>query len=223
MTLGILGGVGPAATVNFLETLIAITPARRDQDHIETIVYNDPTVPDRTDAIRGDDDVREHLVANAEALDRMDVEHIVIASNLTHYWFDDVAAAVDAEMLHMIRAVSEEISEQEYDRVGLLTTTTARDIGLYERFLDDAEPVYPDEMDAVMEAIYQYKAGHEADARRRVDDLVRELSTEVDALVLGCTEFSAMEWTEVGPTIDPVEVVAGECVEELYSGNALGD
>lgn len=223
MTLGILGGVGPAATVNFLETLIAITPARRDQDHIETIVYNDPTVPDRTDAIRGDDDVREHLVANAEALDRMGVGRIVIASNLTHYWFDDVAAAVDAEMLHMIRAVSEEIGEQEYDRVGLLTTTTARDIGLYERFLDDAESVYPDEMDAVMEAIYQYKAGHEADARRRVDDLVRELSTEVDALVLGCTEFSAMEWTEVGPTIDPVEVVAGECVEKLYSGNALGD
>ena len=220
MTLGVLGGVGPAATVNFLETLIAITPARKDQDHIETIVYNDPTVPDRTDAIRGEDDVREHLVANARTLDRMDVEYIVIASNLTHYWFDDVASAVDAEVIHMIRAVSEEIGDQGegYDRVGLLTTTTAREIGLYERFLDDVELAYPAEMETVMESIYRYKAGHESAARRQIDDLVRDLSAEVDALVLGCTEFSAMEWTDVGPTIDPVEVLASRCVERIARG-----
>jgi aspartate racemase len=219
MALGVLGGVGPAATVHFLETLIATTPARRDQDHIETIVYNDPTVPDRTDAIRGEDDVRDHLVANAEALDRMDVEieYVVIASNLTHHWFDDVAAAVDAEAIHVIRTACDEIRERGYERVGLLTTTTAREIGLYERFLDDVEVAYPEEMDAVMESIYRYKAGDEAEARRRIDDQVRELSAEVDALVLGCTEFSAMEWTGVGPTIDPVEVVAAECVERLYT------
>lgn len=218
MTLGVLGGVGPAATVNFLEMLIATTPARKDQDHIETIIYNDPTVPDRTDAIRGEDDVREHLVANAKALDRMDVEYVVIASNLTHYWFDDVADAVDAEMIHMIGSVCDEISEQGHERVGLLTTTTARAIGLYERFLDDVELVYPEAMDVAMESIYQYKAGHEADARRQIDDVARELSAEVDALVLGCTEFSAMEWTDVGPSIDPVEVLAGECIDRLYSG-----
>ncbi len=220
MTLGVLGGVGPAATVNFLETLIAITPAHTDQDHIETIIYNDPTVPDRTDAIRGEDDVRDHLVANARALDRMHVEYVVIASNLTHYWFDDVADAVDAEMIHMIETACDEIREQGHERVGLLTTTTAREIGLYERFLDDVELVYPEEMDTVMESIYRYKAGDEADARHRIDDVARELSAEVDALVLGCTEFSAMEWTDVGPTIDPVEVLAGECVDMLYSGDA---
>jgi aspartate racemase len=219
MALGVLGGVGPAATVHFLETLIATTPARRDQDHIETIVYNDPTVPDRTDAIRGEDDVRDHLVANAEALDRTGVECVVIASNLTHYWFDDVADAVDAEMLHLIRTACDEIGERGYERVGLLTTTTAREIGLYERFLDDVGIAYPEEMDAVMESIYRYKAGDEADARRRIDDVVRDLSTEVDALVLGCTEFSAMEWSGVGPTIDPVEIAAGECVERLYTGD----
>lgn len=218
MTLGILGGIGPAATVHFLETLIATTPAQKDQDHIETIIYNDPTIPDRTDAIRGEDDVRDHLVANAKALDRVGVEYVTIASNLTHYWFDDIADAVDAEMIHMIQAVCDEISEQGYERVGLLTTTTARQIGLYERFLDNIELVYPEEMDIVMESIYRYKAGHKADAQHQIDNVARELSEEVDAIVLGCTEFSAMEWTEIDPTVDPVEVLADECVDTLYSG-----
>ena len=218
MTLGILGGIGPAATVHFLETLIATTPAQKDQDHIETIIYNDPTIPDRTDAIRGEDDVRDHLVANAKALDRVGVEYVTIASNLTHYWFDDIADAVDAEMIHMIQTVCDEISEQGYERVGLLTTTTARQIGLYERFLDNIELVYPEEMDIVMESIYRYKAGHKADAQHQIDNVARELSEEVDAIVLGCTEFSAMEWTEIDPTVDPVEVLADECVDTLYSG-----
>lgn len=215
--LGVLGGVGPDATVNFLETLLAVTPAERDQDHIESIIYNDPTIPDRTEAIRGTDDVRDQLVANATALDTMCVDSIVIASNLTHYWYDDVAAAVDADVVHMIRAACDAIVERGYRRVGVLATTTARDVGLYEDALDGraVDLVYPEPMEPLMDAIYQYKAGQKRAAQESIEDLVAELASAVDAVVLGCTEFSAMEWSLPVPTIDPVEVVARDVVREL--------
>lgn len=213
MTVGILGGVGPAATVNFMETLLEVTPAQRDQDHIPSIVYNDPTIPDRSAAIRGTDDVRDQLVTNAEALDRMGIDYLVIASNLTHYWFDDVATAVDAQALHMIRAVCETIRARDYQRVGLLTTTTARDVGLYEQWLDEVELVYPESMRPVMDAIYRYKAGREREAQRVIDAIGHDLATDVDALVLGCTEFSAMEWTVGTPTLDPVEILSRRLVD----------
>lgn len=216
--LGVLGGVGPAATVNFLETLLAVTPAERDQDHIESIVYNDPTIPDRTEAIRGTDDVRDQLVANATALDTMGAESIVIASNLTHYWYDDVAAAVDAEVLHMIRAACDTIAECGYRRVGVLATTTARDVGLYEEFVNGGvDLVYPEPMAPLMDAIYEYKAGRKRAAQASIAELVADLTSEVDAVVLGCTEFSAMEWSLSVPTIDPVEVVARDVVREFAS------
>lgn len=217
MTVGVLGGVGPAATVNFLETLIEVTPAQRDQDHIPSIVHNDPTIPDRTAAIRGTDDVRDQLVANAEALDRMGVDYLVIASNLTHYWFDEVATAVDAQALHMIQAVCETIRARDYHRVGLLTTTTARDVGLYEQWVDEVDIVYPDAMSTAMDAIYRYKAGREAEANRMLEEIVSDLAADVDALVLGCTEFSAMEWSVETPTLDPVEKLAKRVVERYPS------
>lgn len=213
MTVGILGGVGPAATVNFMETLLEVTPARRDQDHIPSIVHNDPTIPDRPAAIRGTDDVRDQLVANAEALDRLGVEYLVIASNLTHYWFEDVATAVDARALHMIRAVCETIHARDYQRIGLLTTTAARDVGLYEQWLDEVDIVYPDAMSTAMDAIYRYKAGQEAAANRMLEDIVHDLAADVEVLVLGCTEFSAMEWAVETPTLDPVEVLARRVVD----------
>ncbi len=217
--LGVLGGVGPAATVNFLETLLAVTPAERDQDHVESIVYNDPTIPDRTEAIRGTDDVREQLVANASALDSMSVDSIVIASNLTHYWYDDVAAAVDADVLHMIRAACDAIAG-EYGRVGVLSTTTARDVGLYKEFLDEeVDLVHPEPMEPLMDAIYQYKAGDKRAAQESITELVDDLASDVDAVVLGCTEFSAMEWSLSVPTIDPVEVVARDVVREFVPGS----
>ncbi len=214
--LGVLGGVGPAATVNFLDTLLAVTPAERDQGHIPTIVYNDPTVPDRTDAIYWTDEVLDHLVANASALDTMEVTHLVIASNLTHHWFDDIEAVVDADMLHMIALACEELGTTDIETVGLLTTSTARDVELYEPYLGDITPVYPDSMGDMMDAIYQFKAGNEREAEARMHGVAHEIVGEVDALVLGCTEFSAMDWDVSCPVIDPVEVTARKCVELLY-------
>lgn len=219
MTLGVLGGLGPGATVQFMEALLAATPAERDQDHLETVVYNDPTVPDRTAAIRGEDDVGDQLVANARALDRLGVDYLVIASNLTHYWYDAVDAAVEADVVHVVRAACAAVEARGYDRVGLLTTSTAREIGLYEGVLEGVELVYPDRMDAAMDAIYAYKAGRTDAAGREMAGIARDLAADVDALVLGCTEFSAMAVTAPCPVIDPLAVVARDLVELVSEGD----
>ncbi len=94
----------------------------------------------------------------------MGATHPVIASNLTYHWFD----GIDVEMLHVIALTCETLRAMEVERVGLLASITAREIGLYEEFLGEITPVYPADMDVVMDAMYRYKAGEEAAAEREM-------------------------------------------------------
>lgn len=216
-TLGILGGLGPEATVSFMSEVIRLTPAERDQDHIEMIVYNDPKVPDRNYPERRDGDgPLPRLTRNARRLERAGADLIVIPSNTTHRYHADIDESVDVPVPHMVSILGDHLAATEMDHVGVLTTKTAADIGLFESAL--AEPgidvTYPGDMDGVMEAIYAFKRGEKATAKRMLETFVDELTAAgVDAVVLGCTEFSALEWTRGIEPIDTASVLATRCVE----------
>jgi aspartate racemase len=214
LMLGVLGGLGPGATVHFLDRLVEVTPAYKDQQHIETLVYNDPTVPDRTEAILGDGISPEHqLVENAKLLDEAGCEVIVIDSNTTHYYYDVITVTVDADVPHMMRLVAEELECRELESVGVLTTEPAIEIGLY----DDVAPevVYPEDIDTLMSAMYSYKAGEQVRAEQQYVEGVESVPDHVDGYVVGCTDFSALSWPLDKPTVDALDVLAEWCVERF--------
>lgn len=211
MALGVLGGLGPGATVHFMDRLVEMTPAESDQDHIETLVYNDPTVPDRTEAILGDGPSPEdQLVENAKTLDREGCDAIVISSNTTHYYHDAIDSSAAAEVPHLMRLVEKELENRGLSSVGIITTVPAMKMGLYDNVAE--EVVYPEKSNSLSEAMYSYKAGEQERATDRYLESVESTPAHVDGYVVGCTDFSALSVPLSKPTIDALDVLVEWCI-----------
>jgi aspartate racemase len=197
--LGIFGGMGPEATANMYQLIVQLTPAKRDQEHIPTLIYSFPQVPDRTSAIQsGDPSIVPYLVEGVTRLRNAGASFIIIPCNTAHYYYDRMQAAVDIPILHMIRETVRQVVARypQCRRIGLLATSGTIRSGLYEKEFTASgrQTIIPDEAveaDDVMQAIARIKAG---DTGRESEDLLAAAGAHLEAkgaqvLVLGCTEI----------------------------------
>lgn len=197
--LGIFGGMGPEATANLYQLIVQLTPAKRDQDHIPTLMYSLPQVPDRTAAIQAKDpSIVPYLVEGVTRLEKAGATFIVIPCNTAHFFYDEMQKAVRIPILHMIREVVAEVPRlhPKARKVGLLATTGTLDTGLYEkelkaRGLEVVKPRGEIQSACVMKAVYGIKSGLD---RRQCEDWLFEAGEDVVAqgaeiIVLGCTEI----------------------------------
>jgi len=197
--LGIFGGMGPEATANLYQLVVKSTPAKKDQDHIPTLMYSLPQVPDRTAAIQsGDPSIVPWLVEGVTRLERAGATFIVIPCNTAHYYFDQMQAAVHIPIIHLIRETVAEVGVKhpKAKRIGLLATSATIQTGLYEKELKARgyAVLVPDgavQTACVMKAVYGIKAGtspkENEDLLARAGSLLETQGAEV--IVLGCTEI----------------------------------
>ena len=197
--LGIFGGMGPEATANMYQFIVRLTPAQQDQDHIPTLVYSLPQVPDRTAAILNrDPSIVPWLVEGVTRLERSGASFIIIPCNTVHYFYDDMQRAVKIPILNMIREAGDEVARSYPDRkrVGLLATQGTLATGLYTKELEARgfTVIVPDEdveTKYVMGVIYDIKAGRN---RNRSEDLLAKAGRHLEkkgaqVILLGCTEI----------------------------------
>ncbi|GAH53208.1 unnamed protein product, partial [marine sediment metagenome] len=101
--IGILGGMGPEATVDLFHKIIKFTPAKKDQDHFRIIIDNNPKIPDRTAAILGKgEDPLPALQETARNLEKAGVDFIIIPCNTAHYFLPQIQKSVNIPVLNMI-------------------------------------------------------------------------------------------------------------------------
>ncbi len=194
--IGVFGGMGPSATVDFLDKLVRLTPASRDQDHLPVIVASLPHIHDRSSAIlgRGRDPLPQ-LLAGIAMLNRAEVGVIAIPCNSSHHWFDDMSRSSKAPLLHIAKACVEAIAPDSASRVVIFATRGALASGFYQRELlarglDFMLPEPDGAQKQVDACIREVKAGNtEAGAQhlaQACQDVVRQGAT---ALIMGCTEI----------------------------------
>ncbi|MGA2990632.1 MAG: amino acid racemase [Candidatus Korobacteraceae bacterium] len=112
-TVGILGGMGPLATVDLFEKIIKSTPAAKDAEHLRIIIDNNPQIPSRRLAItRGTESPLPALIASARGLENAGADFIAIACNTAHYWIDDLRRAVGIPILNMITCCASYVAER---------------------------------------------------------------------------------------------------------------
>lgn len=217
-TLGVLGGMGPQATASFMSAVIDRTPASRDQDHVPMVVYNDPTVPDRSAAILEDgDDPVPQLRENARELERAGADLVAVPCNTFHYFYESVRPAVDVPVLHMIRETADVLVDRGVDEVGLLATEGTLRTGVYHDVLEEYGVAVrePADTDAVMDAIYRIKAGEHDRPRAALESACDAFVADgVSAVVAGCTEIPLV-LDERPALVDPMAVLADACVREV--------
>jgi aspartate racemase len=199
VVLGIFGGMGPEATANLYQLIVKLTPATRDQDHIPTLIYSLPQVPDRTAAIKsGDMTIVPYLVEGVTRLERAGASFIVIPCNTAHYFYEPMQKAVKIPIVHMIRETVAEVAAKypKVRKVGLLATSGTIASGLYEKEFAarGIAVVVPDpdlEENLVMKAVYNIKAGGD---KRQAEEWLSLAGKSVEqkgaeVVVLGCTEI----------------------------------
>lgn len=235
-TVGVLGGMGPAATVDFLAKIIAATPAERDQDHLHVLVDCNPQVPDRTAFLRSQgEDPRPLLIAMAKGLDQSGASFLVMPCNTAHAFGDDIRAAVSIPLVDWPAVVADAVLEAGVKRVGILATTGTIFADIYRipleaRGIQCVVPTAPGQAE-VMRSIYGIEGikrlGPQSPVARHAlmagaGDVVAQGAT---AVVLACTEFSlvrALGELEVGvPVFDASEIVARHVVSRAL-GHAVG-
>ncbi|HEV2677025.1 MAG TPA: amino acid racemase [Aliidongia sp.] len=223
--LGVLGGMGPAATADFLAKLVLMTPAASDQDHLPVIAQSIPTIPDRSSAILGQGP--SPLPALTAGLARLRAAGCILAvmpCNSAHYWFDALAGTLP--MLHIVDAVARSLRFQgiEGGPIGLLATGGTVAAGIYQDRLagtgyDLVVPAPEDQVELVDPSIRAIKAGDLDGARVALRLALARLQTRgVGATVLGCTELPLVLRPEPAAThllIDSTAALAQACVAAL--------
>ena len=196
-TLGIIGGVGPLATMFIGEMIVRLTRATKDQEHVHTIIDNDTSIPDRTAFIL--DSSKENpvpvLQKDAIKLANAGADLICIPCNTAHTFYDELVAASPVPVLHMIRETAKRSKSVGATRVGVLATDGTIYSKVYQNalFEQGIEPVIPEEhvQKKVMSVIYDYvKAGKEI-TYEQWDEIASHMKElQCDRVVLGCTELS---------------------------------
>jgi aspartate racemase len=196
-TLGIIGGVGPLATMFIGEMIVRRTKATKDQEHLHTIIDNDTNIPDRTAFIL--DNTKENpvpvIVADAKKLASVGADMIAIPCNTAHTFYDDIVDGSPVPVLHMIRETAKRAYDLGAERVGILATTGTLTSRMYQDALEEfgITPVVPDDTmkEKVMSIIYDYvKAGKDVSKEDWQPIEEAMLALNCDRIVLGCTELS---------------------------------
>ena len=214
-TIGILGGMGPLATVDLFRKITVHTDSKSDQEHPRVVIDSNTDIADRTEALlHGGADPTPEMIKSAQHLERIGADVLIMPCNTAHCFYDAVAASVHIPMLHMIALTCDALRERGVKRAGLLATDGTVQTGIYRRTfvgsgVELLEPVGNDQR-AVMDVIYNgVKAGdlaHDVGPFRAACESL--LAAGAQALVLGCTElplaFSLyhLDYPAVDPTLE---------------------
>ncbi|MFC5430716.1 amino acid racemase [Paraburkholderia denitrificans] len=230
--VGVVGGVGPAATVDFLSKVVRNTPASCDQDHIKLLVEQNPQIPDRTENLIGDGaDPTVSLYATCKKLEDGGADIIAIPCNTAHAFVDRIQPYLGVPIVNMLAVTVSYLREAfpGLRDIGVLATSGTIDSGVYRKALEaqGLRQVAPGPalQARVMEAIYGktgVKAGFttgqcQEDIAAAVDGLIE---AGVEVIVLGCTELPILlpggEFAGTGggivQLVDPTEVLARKCI-----------
>ncbi len=218
--VGVIGGMGPEATVELLRRIIQRTPADDDSDHIHMLVENSPRIPSRiTHLIDGTgEDPTPELVRIARNLEAAGATMLAMPCNTAHCYALAISIAVAIPLLDMVQLAAGRVHETAPGpRVGLLASTAVHRTGLYASALArlGMAVVSPASQDEVMLLIRAVKRGDTgAPLQQRLRKIAMELAAHSDSLLIACTELSviAQALPTTPPSVDALDVLTDAIV-----------
>lgn len=209
--IGVLGGMGPAATVDFLGKLVALAEAATDRDHPRVIIDSNPHVPDRNAALRGEGpSPGPVLAAMARGLEAAGATLLAMPCNAAHAWAADIRAVTRLPFISMVEASVAEAVALRCTNLGLIAVAATLDAGLYQsRLAAHGIGIVEPDRAAVAALVGRIKAGAagagEADDAQALVEQCR--AAGADGIIAACTEL-------------PLVLHAGNCGLPLIDSSA---
>jgi len=221
--IGILGGMGPEATIDLFTKIVKGTKAKKDQDHLRIMIDNNPKIPDRTLAIqRKGPSPLTQLIRSAKLLENAGADFIVIPCVTAHHFFEPLQKRVKIPFLHLVEETVKYIQTRlkGIRKIGLIATTGTIQTGLFQKAFSNhvIELILPTpevQKKWVMEAIYGKKGikviGPSENSKRLILKASESLIKQgAQAIIAGCTEIPLVlkEGDLSVPVIDPISILA---------------
>lgn len=198
--LGIIGGVGPLATMLLGEMIVKRTKAKTDQQHVNMVITNNTSIPDRTTYIldRSKANPVPVMIADAAKLKSIGAEVLAVPCNTAHSFYSDIQLGADMQVLHMINETAKRAARIGAKKVGILATTGTLTTSVYQLACQNAgvQPIVPDEetQEMIMSIIYDdVKAGRPVDFLKWQQIINKLEGLGCDRIILGCTELSIVK------------------------------
>lgn len=233
-TVGVMGGMGPLATVDFFALLVRMTPADKDWNHLHIVIDNNPRIPSRTRAILFDEESPvPYMIDGAKRLAAMGAHLIVVPCNSASYFLAPVRAAVSVPVLDPVMATSAALLESDSRRPIVLGGMVTHRCELYGKALAGTAvtPVRPsdaqqDEVAALIEALKHGDTSASIVSRTRAV-IDAALAAGADSAILGCTEFGLIAEAlaasaSAPPLFNSNELLARRALAEARGTGATG-
>ncbi len=220
--IGIIGGMGPLATVDLFNKIVQNTNAAKDQDNIPILIDNNPQIPDRTNSILYDGKSPvPSIVKMGTQLEKMGADFLLMPCNTSHYYFDEITSHLSVPLLNMVDIVCQEITNQNYKNICILGTEGTIKTGVYHTKLDEQGiynvPIDSEMIDILTFLIYKVVKSNNfsydiSKFINKMDELLKK--HDIDAFVLGCTELPVLfeRYHLNYKTLDPTDLLAKEAV-----------
>jgi aspartate racemase len=224
--LGILGGMGPAASAEFVTRLVQQTSASCDQEHIPFVLWSNPQIPDRSTSMRnGDDKPLPFLLDGIKGLKAAGCDLVVIPCNTAHFWFHKFSK-INVRMVHIVDSVASALRDAGVTNttIGVIGTQATVELGLYQYHLNRLgwNCIVPgkEEMDTLVQpAIDLIKAGNMSQSHDMLLAVADGLIARgANAVVLGCTEIPlAVRETHYNniPLINSIDSLVKVAIDEF--------
>jgi aspartate racemase len=217
--VGVIGGMGPEATVDLMRRVIAKTPADDDKDHVHLVVESNPKIPSRiAHLIEGTGpDPTPELIRIAQNLQRAGAQALAMPCNTAHGYAGAIQKAVDIPLLDMVAlTVDRIVAAGNVRSVGLLASTAVINTELFAKALSarNIRTVLPPQQDEVMALIKAVKRGDMGpQVQNRLGRVAADLAPKYDALLVACSELSVVASGITVPFVDSLDVLAQAVVD----------
>lgn len=219
--LGVIGGMGPLATVKFYDKIVLNTEAYNDNEHIDLIVLNHSTMPDRTKCIieNKDTEFLNEIKKDLEILERIGIDVVAIPCNTSHYFYDEFKNFTNLKIINMIEETILEIKRREIKKVAVFGTLGTLNSKVYNKYAKEngieVKELSLEDKKTVMDIIYKIKETNNLESKDFVEILNRYCNDKTIGII-ACTELSLLDIPENLNTIDALDVLVNKSIE--YSG-----
>jgi len=219
--LGVIGGLGPLSTARFMELVVNMTDAKTDQENVDMIVYNFPSIPDRSGYILGyyRKSPLHGLTYVGKALEQQQVDLIAIPCMTAHYFYEELTARIGVPIIDAIEETVLHLKSMGIQKAGIMATEGTVSSGLFSNALigQGIIPITPstERQADISHLIYQNIKAGQPPEMERFDVVANQLrSRGAEVIILGCTELSLIKRDyHLGPGyLDAMEVLAQQSV-----------
>lgn len=222
-TIGIIGGMGPEATIDIFQKIIDYTNVNQEEEHLHIVIDNNPKLPNRQNAIlQGSESPLPMLIEMAQNLERNGADFLIMAANTPHYYYADICKHITISFLHMIEETASYIHDTypEVSKVGILATKAMTQTGIYQEAMArqglEVINISSEQQSQLQTEILAFKNMH---SKKDLHDVVENMTStlvacDAQVLLLACTELPLVftQQDSILPIINPNEVIARAAV-----------